>query len=51
VKIVATSGLMADGQSKALTDSGVEAFLDKPYTAEKLLETLMQVLDTAPASA
>jgi PAS domain S-box-containing protein len=44
VKIIAASGLTTKGQITALSDSNVQAFLTKPYTAEKLLKTLAEVL-------
>jgi two-component system, cell cycle sensor histidine kinase and response regulator CckA len=46
VRIIAASGL---GTSHHLPDAsldGVEIFLDKPYTAEKLLKALAQILKT-----
>ncbi len=45
VKIIATSGLVAEGQSKKMIDVGIREFLAKPYTAAALLETLRRVLD------
>jgi two-component system cell cycle sensor histidine kinase/response regulator CckA len=44
VKIIATSGLDADGKVIENAGPGVRAFLSKPYTAEKLLLTLAEVL-------
>jgi CheY-like chemotaxis protein len=44
VKIIAASGLTARGQTAPLPESGVQAFLTKPYTAEKLLKALADVL-------
>ena len=49
VKIIATSGLMADWQSKKMMDLGIQEFLAKPFTADTLLETLRRVLDAAPS--
>lgn len=43
VKILAASGLISGGTSTAM-DLGVDAVLQKPYTAEKLLTMLRQVL-------
>ena len=44
VKIIAASGLTAKGQITTPVDPNVQAFLTKPYTAEKLLKTLAAVL-------
>jgi PAS domain S-box-containing protein len=44
VKIIAASGLTTKGQITTPSDSNVQAFLTKPYTAEKLLQTLAAVL-------
>jgi two-component system cell cycle sensor histidine kinase/response regulator CckA len=45
VSIIAVSGLTSNQQSALLSGVGVKAFLSKPYTAEKLLKTLRDVLD------
>lgn len=45
VKIIATSGLASNQQTASLAGTGVKAFLSKPYTAEKLLKTLQEVLN------
>ncbi len=44
VKIIAASGMTATTQHPLPSDSNVQAFLTKPYTAEKLLQTLAAVL-------
>jgi PAS domain S-box-containing protein len=44
VKIIAASGLTARVQVEAPPDPHVQAFLTKPYTAEKLLKALAAVL-------
>jgi PAS domain S-box-containing protein len=44
VKIIAASGLSAKGEITTPVDPNVQAFLTKPYTAEKLLKTLAAVL-------
>jgi two-component system cell cycle sensor histidine kinase/response regulator CckA len=44
VRVIATSGLDANGILVESTGAGVRAFLSKPYTAEKLLLTLADVL-------
>ena len=48
VKIVASSGLEHDGKFDELRALGVNAFLTKPYTAEKLLHTLRDLLADKP---
>ncbi len=44
LKIVAMSGMLNDDQSADLQKLGVEKLLPKPFTAEKLLTTLAEVL-------
>jgi PAS domain S-box-containing protein len=44
VKIIAASGLTAKGQFTTPSDSNIQAFLTKPYTAEKLLKALAAAL-------
>jgi two-component system cell cycle sensor histidine kinase/response regulator CckA len=44
VKIITASGLATKGQLVTLAGSHVQAFLTKPYTAEKLLNLLTEVL-------
>ena len=44
VKIIATSGLKADDKIADVAQLGVKTFLPKPYTAEKLLKTVAEVL-------
>jgi PAS domain S-box-containing protein len=44
VKIIAASGLTAKGQIMSPSDPNVQAFLTKPYTAEKLFKTLAEAL-------
>ena len=44
-RFVATSGLTASEHEREAKGMGVQAFLAKPYTAEKLLHTLREVLD------
>ncbi|MEQ2005238.1 MAG: PAS domain S-box protein [Limisphaerales bacterium] len=48
VKIIASSGLAHDGKFDELRALGVNAFLTKPYTAEKLLHTLRDLLADNP---
>jgi two-component system cell cycle sensor histidine kinase/response regulator CckA len=45
VKVIMTSGLDANGSLVESAGAGVRAFLSKPYTAEKLLLTLAEVLN------
>jgi CheY-like chemotaxis protein len=45
VKIVAASGLKANGESAKVSVPGVKYFLTKPYTAETLLKTIRKILD------
>ncbi len=45
VKIIATSGLDANGNMVESAGAGVRAYLSKPYTAEKLLLILADVLN------
>ncbi len=49
VRIIAASGLSADGRVAEVAGAGVRHFLAKPYGAETLLRTLRAVLDE-PAS-
>lgn len=46
IKIIAASGLTAHEKNAELPSSQVKAFLTKPYTAQKLLETIRAVLET-----
>ncbi|MBI5802091.1 MAG: PAS domain S-box protein [Verrucomicrobia bacterium] len=50
VKIIASSGLQPDARWDELRALGVNTFLIKPYTAEKLLRTLRDLLADEPAS-
>jgi CheY-like chemotaxis protein len=45
VKIVAASGLNANGAIAKAPDAGVKHFLLKPYTAGTLLKALRTILD------
>jgi len=47
VKIIAASGLNANGSVAGITGTIVKHFLTKPYTAETLLRTLRTVLEEA----
>ena len=47
VKIIAASGLDANGAPAKVTGGGVRHFLTKPYTAETLLTVLRATLDEA----
>ena len=44
VKIIAASGLTAGDKESGASALGVQMFLPKPYTAEKLLKALAEVL-------
>ncbi len=44
VKIIAISGLASSDRVAAAMDTGVKAFLAKPYTAKELLNTINAVL-------
>jgi len=44
LKIVAMSGMINENQSVDLQKLGVESLLPKPFTAEKLLKTLAEIL-------
>lgn len=45
IKVIATSGMDQDSKFADLKTLGMKAFLSKPYTAEKILVTLREVLD------
>ena len=47
VKIIAASGLNANGGVAKASASGIKHFLSKPYTAGTLLKTLRMILDEA----
>jgi PAS domain S-box-containing protein len=47
VKIIAASGLAANGGAVKTPNGGIKHFLTKPYTAETLLTTLRKILDEA----
>jgi CheY-like chemotaxis protein len=44
VKIIAVSGLAEKDKLAKIADTGVHAFLPKPYNAERLLKTIHEVL-------
>ncbi len=46
VKIIASSGLTSDNKTMEAISIGAKAFLPKPYTAEKLLEVLHNIIHT-----
>jgi CheY-like chemotaxis protein len=46
VRIIAASGLTANGQAAQRAGDGIRAILPKPFTADKLVETVHQVLTT-----
>ncbi len=45
IKVVAMSGLISEGQNAELKNMRVNDFISKPFTAEKLLKTLAEILD------
>ena len=47
VKIIAASGLSANGREASVAGHGVKHFLTKPYTAGTLLKTMRAILDEA----
>ncbi len=49
VKLIASSGLEHDAKFEEMRGLGVNVFLTKPYTAEKLLHTLRDLLARDPA--
>lgn len=44
LKLIASSGLARDAKFEELRALGVNAFLTKPYSADKLLQVLREVL-------
>lgn len=52
IKVIATSGIDQDAKMDELKSLGMKAFIAKPYTADKLLTILREVLDAdAPQPA
>jgi CheY-like chemotaxis protein len=51
VKIIAVSGLPSSDKVKAAMETGVNAFLPKPYTSQELLKTLQTVLNSETVSS
>ena len=47
VKVIVASGLASDDYNARNKSSNVQGFLAKPYTAEKLLTTLSEVLNAS----
>jgi CheY-like chemotaxis protein len=45
VRVIAASGITANGNVARASDAGVRHFLPKPYTADTLLKIVRQVLD------
>jgi PAS domain S-box-containing protein len=50
IKIIAASGLYANGGVARAASAGVEHFISKPYTASILLKTLEEILRPAPVA-
>jgi CheY-like chemotaxis protein len=51
VKIIAASGMNANGSVAKATGAGVTNFLPKPYTADAMLNVLQEVLHGSPTAA
>ena len=49
VRIIGSSGLAANGGVAKAASAGVRHFVPKPYTAEKMLRTIREVLDNGTA--
>jgi DNA-binding NtrC family response regulator len=47
VRVIAASGLSANDKAAEAASLRVQAFLPKPYTAEKLLKTLAEILNNS----
>jgi PAS domain S-box-containing protein len=48
IRIIASSGLTANGTIAKASEAGTKHFLAKPYTADMLLKTLRSTLDETP---
>jgi CheY-like chemotaxis protein len=46
IKIIAVSGLAEKDKLAKIADARVQAFLPKPYTAERLLKTIREIIGT-----
>jgi len=46
IKVIATSGIDQDAKMEELKALGMKAFIPKPYTADKVLTVLREVLDS-----
>ena len=49
VKIIGSSGLAANGGVAKAASAGIRHFVPKPYTAEKMLRTIRDILDNGSA--
>ena len=50
IKIIASSGLDADGKSTQSEPAGANAFIQKPFTAASVLKLIREVLEPEPRS-
>jgi DNA-binding NtrC family response regulator len=46
VRVIGSSGLSSNDKTFEVADEGTRIFLKKPYTAEKLLRALAEILGT-----
>jgi two-component system cell cycle sensor histidine kinase/response regulator CckA len=44
IRIIASSGLDANDRMAEATGTGIRAFLPKPYTADKLMKAIAEIL-------
>jgi CheY-like chemotaxis protein len=48
IKIIAVSGLAGNGRMLEAAHAGVKSFLPKPYTADRLLKAIAEILAITP---
>ncbi len=44
IKVIATSGMLAEGPVQAMMDAGADGFLPKPFRSDELLKQMNRVL-------